>query len=309
MFFQFDTPSEIAGWTLVGAAAIRPDDPPVSLPNALYLFASHSIFGNTDSGAFYTMTGLGVGKVLPIMLWTNGDTYGGQQLDLIVSDATQSVTFSLTDPLGSGWQLWEPGEFVPGDSTVMVELSTTHRGGATNSGNWLVDDFEIGEIEVGIGKWDAINNCLTGLRAINGTSGGWWHSFESRVYTKLVTPADFPGGAKFPYACLPLNQEAEAISYEDRAATSRWSMTLYGFFDEKHYNDVQNTDSVEMVSKLRDDLIRLVMGDQKLSGQTTNLEVVSVNSIAGITDDYAEVQAVIQFEQIFGRQNLGPAGV
>ena len=313
MLLQFDDAAEIAAWTLTGHASIGPSFPAVSAPNTLFLSGKTGTIIPPSPGfssqADYPLAGMQVGIPMTVRLWTNGDLFVSSPLVVTLSDSTQTVTFTLSSPIGSGWQLWEPGNFNPGATTGTLSLFV----GATSTAAaiWLADDIDISSVgvEVATGKWDAISNALTMLRGINGTSGGYFTNFEGRVYTRLITPEEFPGGAKMPFACLPLSNEAESLAYEDRLSNAEWTMTVFAYFDEEGYNDPLNSPALEYSAKFRDDLVRLFMGDQTLLGQTTNCEVRSINTVAGIARDYALVEGTITFFQAFGRQNLGPAGI
>ncbi len=299
---NFDPPDN-AAWSLSGRAEINASHGAHSAPYALWLFGSHA-FGS-DEGSLasreFTVT---PGQPFPVFAWINGDGHSSTVLNLFLTSGSAFVEYDLSASLGSGWQPWEPGVFVPETSTVLVEWYVGPPA-SIGSGAWVVDDFELGREAVdmaSISKWSAISAAADVLKGLTG--GDFNTNLEQRVYTRLLLPPT-ETSIKLPYACVPLEQEGETIEYEGFAFISTWRLVGYAFFEDNPESDVLNSNGAEQAAKFRDDLIRAFMADQTLSGAVQNCEVNRVETFSGSDSDATTwVVFTVEFTQQAGADDL-----
>jgi hypothetical protein len=307
MLFNFDPPE--IGWTLSGGAAIRSDLGAHSAPNSLYLFGRKSAFlGDVASTASRSLSVV-PGKTYPVRLMTKGDGAGAVPVQLHFESGLESFDFYLDAPIGSGWQVWEPGSVAFSVASVTLEIDG-HTPAASGSGFWLIDDVELddGVADVGdLSKWKAIVNAKALLEQLAGPTTGWNTDLGGRVYTRLFTPMEETQQRR-PYVCLPVNQEGEQIVHGPGGlATSTWKLEGYAYFDDDPESDRLNSDGARQASLFRDDIVRAFMDGTRLLGQAISCDVVAVDTGAGILEDgWCEVEFTISFEQMVGAADLAP---
>lgn len=214
-----------------------------------------------------------------------------------------------------GWQrvfvgeftAWRSGFFDDDQRLLRANLAFPGMVGYTPTGRWGVDDISIEESsEVDMRKWDAINAAVNVLKTIT-TAGNYNNDLGSRVYTRWFTPAT-RGDVKLPYACLPVDQEAETIEYEGFQFRSTFNLTGQAFFSDNSESDPLNSTGATAAAKFRDDLIRAFMADQHLGGKAQNCEVTDIETSAGIIEDgVSEVVFTVSFMQYGGASDLTAA--
>lgn len=306
MIYTFDE----AGWRAY---------PPTSQIGSAYGYHSPSkalhLAGNgltsMPDGANIDTPWISVGQTYYMTAWVNGD---GASLDTPLKIAMAVPNYKTheftidSSTLAPGWQQVFVGVFVGwhdpffADSQRLLYVSMDNGvGGAIASGEWLIDDIEIGGQEMK--KWTGISAAIAAMKTIT-TAGNYNNDLGSRVYTRLFTPQE-QRDVKLPYACLPVDQEAEKIEYEGFQFQSTWRLTGHAFFDDNSESDPLNSTGATAAAKFRDDLIRAFMADPDLANTVNNCEVTNIETSAGIVDDgVSEVIFTIEFMQYGGAADL-----
>jgi hypothetical protein len=216
-------------------------------------------------------------------------------------DTVATFVVSVSD-VAAGWKPYDFGPFVNTGSAYTTELQVFIE--TSSSGIWLVDDIEIVEVSGDVmKKWSAISAAITAMKAVT-VAGNYNNDLGSRVYTRLFTPQEQRDVA-LPYACIPVDQEAEKIEYEGFQFQSTWRLTGHAFFKDNPESDPLNSAGATSAAKFRDDLIRAFMVDPDLGNSVKNCEVTTIETSAGVVDDgVSEVIFTVEFQQYGGAADL-----
>jgi len=302
MIYTFDTQDELNEWVIAGDAAIEPFSF-YSTPNALRLEGSLSY--TPASGSRLLGPGLLVqpGTTYMVSARLNADL-AVTKLTVRIQDGVDTVaTFvvSVSD-VAAGWQPYDFGPFVNTGSAYTTELQVFIE--TSSSGIWLVDDIEIVEVSGDVmKKWSAISAAIKAMKDVTITRN-YNNDLGSRVYTRLFTPQEQRDVA-LPYACIPVDQEAEKIEYEGFQFQSTWRLTGHAFFKDNPESDPLDSAGATSAAKFRDDLIRAFMADPDLGNTVKNCEVTTIETSAGVVDDgVSEVIFTVEFQQYGGAADL-----
>ncbi len=157
------------------------------------------------------------------------------------------------------------------------------------------------------GMYDGWTGLKNGLETINGAGGGYWNDFTtSKVYDSLILPDDMQEMPEF-YLCIPYVDEPESFVDMQRGVTSEWTQTIFAFVRESK-DDPSSNKTVELISKIRDDLTRYLLNNPSLGGTVDVCEPVSGFRVAGHDTDaeYGEYQMQVKITQYIGGDDLGP---
>jgi hypothetical protein len=151
--------------------------------------------------------------------------------------------------------------------------------------------------------WDALR---TGLKAINGSTGGYWYDFSTRVYDRLVLPS-----ATTPdvYLCIPFADEPERFEeQEQHSVRCKWSQTIFAFARDTKEHDTE-TEMMKLISRARDDVVKYLLDNPTLGGAVYEARLVSALRTAGAldADDYGELELLVEIEQVVQSSDLGSA--
>jgi hypothetical protein len=299
--YTFEQPPENnSEWTGEGGSEISDRFRARTGSNAAWLFAPSL----GDAPLYRNLSGLTVGEQYSILLWVTSeylDSPKDMVLRLTVGDdpgAHQTFILMGTAIPGIDWSRWSV-DFTPTTTNpkLTFSVSTIQAGGYAG-----IDDVVIAKA-ADMKKWDAINGSITVLKGIT-AAGNYNNDLGSRVYTRLFTPQE-QREVKLPYACLPVDQEAETIEYEGQGYHSTFVLTGHAFFADNSESDPLNSTGAIAAARFRDDLIRAFLSDTHLGNTTSNCEVTRVDTSAGIIDDgVSEVQFTVEFTQYGGAANL-----
>lgn len=240
------------------------------------------------------------GVDVPISAFVEGTNRGAAHMycyvDFLDGFGLQQIAQALDV---DGVQFFDCGLVTPSGPQIVVEWRASIDI-ASGSGTWYVDDVSATGPDAGgavaLGKWLAINAAKSTIATINGSAGGFKRDLGGRVYTRLVTPEEIGEETK-PYCCLPLDQDGETLQTPGTVTESRWRLTAWFFLDEVGDSDPRNSPAVQEAAELRDDIVRAFLLDPTLGGQVDSCEVTAINSQAGVSSDYAEIQVTIEFLQ------------
>jgi hypothetical protein len=154
-------------------------------------------------------------------------------------------------------------------------------------------------------SWTGLRNALAG---INGSTGSYWYSFNAAsVLDTIVLPEDGQGLAD-PYLCLPMLEESEVFSETDQHGIRAVSNhTIFGFIRDTKDNPVE-TETVKLVARLRDDILRLILTDNTLGGTVFECRPVSAVYVAGLGGvQYGELQLSVEITQVVDLNDIGSA--
>ena len=255
--------------------------------------------------------GLVIGQTYPVWAWVNFDamSYPGVPARFYYEGLGLDITLNKLEDV-TGWELRHVGDWqfdYDGYRFFVQGLSTP-----SSLGSIKVDAIYIGEIPFQAAadmarKWSAIAAAIDVVKGINGTTDSYNVDFEGRVYSRLFLPSEQPT-VTLPYACIPLNQEGETVSYEGFAFLSTYRLTGWAFFADNPESDVLDSAGGVAAAKFRDDLIRAFMADQTLDGQAQNVEVASIETGMGdVGDPTTWVTFTIEFTQQAGADDLQAA--
>jgi len=301
MKFTFSEP----GWVLSGAII---DDTRgyTSPPVALRL----TNFGTGPVGytATHALSRIPVGTTHVVRLWIKREVIGllpqsALRIEVWSSDGGR-VLLGTQFPLAltADFSFIDVGSFTnpsydPDGFYILIQPTTPT---FPESTRWVIDDIEIEEVDMK--KWPAVSAAITALKSITGAT--YNNDLGSRVYTRLFTPQE-QRDVKLPYACLPVDQEAERIEYEGFQFQSTWRLTGHAFFDDNSESDPLNSAGATSAAKFRDDIIRAFMADPDLGQTVNNCEVTNIETSAGIVDDgVSEVIFTVEFMQYGGAADL-----
>jgi len=154
-------------------------------------------------------------------------------------------------------------------------------------------------------SWTGLRNALAG---INGSTGGYWYSFNAAsVLDTIVLPEDGHGLAD-PYLCLPMLEESEVFNEtEQHGIRAVSNHTIFAFVRDSK-EDPTETDTVKYVSQLRDDILRLILTDNTLGGTVFESRPVSAVHVAGLGNaQYGELQLTVEITQLVDLNDIGSA--
>ncbi len=312
MTFDFETETT---WSPNAQAHIEADATAPTQPNRLRM-----VFGGADPAAVITLSGLTLGRQYRVFAWCNFDSVdpsNANNINVTIQYSDNPAYFNAVlqkDLAVSGWELRDIGLLTYGEAAFPATANRPFRlvGHQNfNPGTVLIDAIYIGVIPFQAGadmarKWSAIAASIDAVKNINGSGDNYNVDFENRVYSRLFLPSEQPT-VKLPYACIPLNQEGESISYEGFAFTSTYRLVGYAFFSDDIESDILESNGGLTAAQFRDDLIRVFMADQSLGGQAQNVEVTSVETYSGSDGDPTTwVIFTIDFMQIAGAADLEP---
>jgi len=155
-------------------------------------------------------------------------------------------------------------------------------------------------------SWEGLRNALRD--DINGSTGSYWNNFSAdSVLDTIQTPDEMPG-LPDTYLCVPFLEESEAfIEQDEHAMRAVSNHTIFGFVRDSK-EDPTETDTVRLVSRLRDDIVRLLLTDHTLGGTVQTSRLVSATYLAGLGDaSYGELQVVVEITQIVDLNDIGSA--
>ena len=175
--------------------------------------------------------------------------------------------------------------------------------------NWHIDDgFYPGEeIDVARGMFNGWTGLSNSLKAITGAPGGYWNDFSAAVFENLVQASD---SQEMPdvYLCIPFAGDQERYEdQENRSLTCIWRQTIWAFVRDTKQHPT-STGTIELVSKIRDDLVRRILLDPTLGGTVQEIRLLEGFRIGGAEahDGYGYLELDVEIEQIIGAADLGP---
>lgn len=128
----FEPPND--AWALSGNATIV-----TSVKHSgLYSLRLVTAFG-VNSVAVQTAVSVVIGRVTPIVVWTNGDTAGSVALRCAITDNGITYDYTLASPIGGGWQAWHMTDYIPNSTAIDVVFFSE----STGSGSWYIDDIAL----------------------------------------------------------------------------------------------------------------------------------------------------------------------
>lgn len=301
----------IDGFTLNAQATVVVDATAPTPTKCLNLDCSTLNTASASRTINAAQDGLVIGQTYPVWAWVNFDAmaYPGVPVRFYFEDLGFDVTMNKNADV-TGWELRHVGDwaFVSDGYRFFIQGLTS----PGVLGAIKVDAVYIGEIPFQVAadmarKWSAIAAAINAMKGINGVTDNYNVDFEGRVYSRLFLPTEQPT-VTLPYACVPLNQEGETVSYEGFAFLSSFRLSGWAFFADNPESDVLDSAGGVLAAKFRDDLIRAFMADQTLGGQAQNVEVTSIDTGMGdIGDPTTWVTFTIEFTQQAGADDLQAA--
>ena len=158
------------------------------------------------------------------------------------------------------------------------------------------------------GMFDGWTALKDGLESINGTTGDYFNDYADRVFAKLVTPEEADEMPDY-YLCIPFAEEPERYEETDQhGIRCVWTQTIFGFVRDTK-EDPTDTDAIELISEIRDDLLRYFLLNPKLDSAVQEARPLSCVYIAGwaMDADYGELAMTIEITQIVDDGDLGSA--
>jgi hypothetical protein len=229
-----------------------------------------------------------------------------------------TITPSLwRSEIGSVWEQLDSGLFTPTNTTLTLinDAAFQYPGSGAipaSPARWEMDDWTLTQTDtttIPKGMYNGRVALKAALQSINGSTGGYYNDLSSlRVFDKLILPderSDMPA----VYLCMPLADEIERFEeQEQHGVRCFWSQTIFGFAQDTS-SDPMSTDLVDIIAKLRDDLVRYFQKTPRLGGTVVrNVKLTTDQLVAGMLgeDDYGELQLTIEVEQLIGWADLGP---
>lgn len=157
------------------------------------------------------------------------------------------------------------------------------------------------------GMWDSWKALRDELRDINGSTGGYWYSFNSdSVLEKIVLPEEAPGLAD-PYLCVPLLEDTERFEEQEQHSVRPVSNHTVVAFARDDREDLTETSTPEFICKIRDDVVRMILTDHTLSGKVASSRLVGSTYTAGAELEYGVLEMVIEITQFVDLNDIGSA--
>ncbi len=312
------SPFENEDWTLGGFATYI-SSPVHAGAKALNLLSQHGLFERDSSAESPNMVVVpGAAHVVSFWAQRTVNSQGAQfTFDVahrkdgvaLTNIATiQYATFLATDT----WQLFSYLGIMPDTAIDRLHFQATHdEGPFLATQNWRIDTAAYSsateESVVARGMYDSHAGLKAALLGINGSGGGYWHDLASSVFETMVTPDD-EQGLPDVYLCVPFLDMSEVFLEQDEHSVRCISrFTIYGFTRDGKDSPTE-TDTVRLVSRLRDDIIKLLLNDHTLGATVVTAELGSGSYLAGLgSGEYGEIQMDVQITQIVDVNDLGPA--
>lgn len=255
---------------------------------------------------YQVVTGLTPGQVYPFGAWINFSQSLGETMEFRVNfDPLGTGSWDLVGSISgrTGIEYWEPPHPTATGTAMGFRLSNIASGPVHI---FFADDvFADGAFDtMAMSKYTAIANLQTLLKTMT-VANGYQTELAGRVYTRLFTPDD-KVGTNLPYVCIPLVEDAETIEYiGGRTAQSKWRQPFWFFCADNYATDQKDSAAVTAAAKFRDDVIKVIGTSATLTGAVRDCQVVSIQSTAGVLNDYGEVQGFIELEQIGASSDYG----
>ena len=152
--------------------------------------------------------------------------------------------------------------------------------------------------------WDGLRDALDG---INGSTGGYWHDFSGAVLEKTVLPEEMPGLPPI-YLCVPFDDVSESFEEQDQHAVKSVTNFVVLVFARDSKEDPTATETIKFLSRVRDDVMRLVLTDHTLGGTVWTSRLVSANHVgANEAGEYGVSEIIIAVTQLADLGDIGSA--
>lgn len=217
-------------------------------------------------------------------------------------------SWNTKDDIPDGWTQQESGLVSPPSTNVTLVVSTVGLGGTLVNSRTFLDSWGFltkTEAAVARGMYDGWTALKNGIASIDGAGSGYWNDFTGRVFGKLLLPGESEGMPTDFYVCLPFADEPETFPDHQRMLRSEWTQTVFVFVrDDEDAPD--STGQIELVAKVRDDLVRYFLTDPTLGGAVDDVALLPAVRTAGVHEDYGEYQLPLQITQYIDAARLGP---
>jgi hypothetical protein len=235
---------------------------------------------------------------------------GEALLRVEVFNGTASAFYTVVGLFPPGWRKVTLGPFLFTDTGVDGRLYLSNANTLDLEPVWYVDTCSVARLTgdpAMVSKLAAISNLRSALLAITGAGSGYRTNLGGRVYTVLATPDVLPDSS-LPYVCVPLLDEEQTFSdYDDSVIESRWRQTIFAYVGERESDPLETTTTAD-AANVCDDIVKAVLADLTLAGAVRTTRLVSASTVSGLKagePEFAEVVVVLEFTQVFTRDELG----
>lgn len=241
---------------------------------------------------------LRAGQVYPVSCFIKRTSGSGKLRTRADSgDGVYSILGSDTGN-GGAWELWEPGAFTADGTSGGLQIQSLQ---TEDGDSWFVDDVAV-EGPMAEGMWDGVQGLLGTLKGITGSP--YNTDFDSRIYTRLITPLDNLG-IEYPFGCLALST-IERPEHQGRVTHRRWTIKGYFFFREDETAENLETASGEAAAKASDDIHAALMAADFKPTAISDIAISDIAIQAGVLKDYGEMVVTFDVTQIVNAAALAP---
>lgn len=136
----------------------------------------------------------------------------------------------------------------------------------------------------------------------------YWFDYGSRVFSVLASPEMMPELPDF-YLCIPFDGETERFEEQaQHSVKAYWQQKIFAFARDK--SDIPlESDGLELIAKIRDDLTRFFLANPTLSGAVQEIALIGTEREAAFDLDHSYAELVFRIEvlQFVDSSALGPA--